>query len=273
MACAARSRRYCSIAVRASRSVRLQQRHDPPFGQSELDLAVPESAVLALGVEQHEAGGVPELVAEVAVAPDATEVEADVAPLSGQRAEREAQRVGAVGRDPVGKLAPGRRDDLRRELRLHQAGGALGDELVEADAVDQVDGVEDVALRLRHLVAVAVAHQPVDVHLAERDVAHEPEPEHDHAGDPEEDDVEAGDQHRGRVERLQALGALRPAQGGERPQRRRVPGVEHVGVARERNRGGQREPARGPPPRCGPRRRCRRRRTRRGSGAPTRSGG
>ena len=104
----------------------LQQRQDPPLGESERDLAAVEPAIPALGVEQHEAGRVPELVAEVAVALDAPEVEADVAPLRGQRAEREPQRIGAVGGDPLGELAPGRRDDLRGEPRLHQAGGALG---------------------------------------------------------------------------------------------------------------------------------------------------
>ena len=105
----------------------------------------------------------------------------------------------------------------------------------------RIDGVEDVALRLRHLVAVAVAHESVDVHFAERHVAHELQPEHDHAGHPEEDDVEAGDQHRGRIERLQAVGAFRPAEGGERPQRRRIPRVEHIGVLLQSERCRQRE--------------------------------
>ncbi len=70
----------------------------------------------------------------------------------------------------------------------------------------------------------------------ERDLLHEMETHHHHAGDPEEDDVEAGDQHRGRIEALQLRRLVRPAERRERPQRRREPGVEHVLVARDLGR-------------------------------------
>nr|GFC39244.1 hypothetical protein [Tanacetum cinerariifolium] len=59
--------------------------------------------------------------------------------------------------------------------------------------------------------------------------------EHDHPGNPEENDVEAGDQHVGRVEGLQEIGLLRPAQSGEGPQARTEPGVEYVVVLLQRN--------------------------------------
>ncbi|MDT4818223.1 hypothetical protein FQZ97_513140 [compost metagenome] len=61
-------------------------------------------------------------------------------------------------------------------------------------------------------------------------VLHQVHGQHDHAGDPEEDDVEAGDQHVGGVEGLEELGLFRPAEGGEGPQARAEPGVEHVFV-------------------------------------------
>ena len=57
-----------------------------------------QAAVLAFAIHQHEARGVPELVAEVAVALAALGVEVDVAAQRGQRGEGEAQRVGAEGR-------------------------------------------------------------------------------------------------------------------------------------------------------------------------------
>ena len=88
-------------------------------------------------------------------------------------------------------------------------------------------------LRLRHLLAVLVAHQRVDVDGAERHVAHEMQAHHHHPGDPEEDDVEAGDQDVGRVVARELRRLLRPAEGRERPQRRGEPGVEHVLVALE----------------------------------------
>jgi hypothetical protein len=119
-------------------------------------------------------------------------------------------------------------------LRLHHAAGALLHQRLQLDAVDEIDGVEHVALGLGHLVALGVAHQAVDVDVAEGHLVHELEPHHDHPGDPEEDDVEAGDQHRGGVEGLEPLRVLRPAEGGEGPERGAEPGVEHVRVLLQR---------------------------------------
>jgi hypothetical protein len=46
--------------------------------------------------------------------------------------------------------------------------------------------VDDVALGLGHLLPLGVAHQAVDVDLAERHFAHELQAHHHHAGHPEE---------------------------------------------------------------------------------------
>ena len=72
----------------------------------EFDAAAHSSsaAVLAVAVHQHEARGVPQLVAEVAVALAALQVELDVAAGRGQAGEGEAQRIGAEGRDAVREL-------------------------------------------------------------------------------------------------------------------------------------------------------------------------
>jgi len=59
--------------------------------------------------------------------------------------------------------------------------------------------------------------------------------EHDHPGNPEENDVETGHQHVSGVEGFQRVGFFWPAQGGERPQTRTEPGVEHVVVLLQRN--------------------------------------
>ena len=197
----------------------------------------------AFAVHQREAGGVPELVAEVLVTLAAGQVELDVAAVGGQRSKGEAQRVGAEGRDALGVFLARGLFYLGRVGGLHQAGGALGDQGVGADAVDDVDGVEHVALRFRHLLAVAVAHQAGDVDVLERHVAGEVVGHHDHPGDPEEDDVEAGDQHRGGQARMEAALAhglrVGPAERAVRPQGRGEPGFEHVAVAGERDVGGQ----------------------------------
>ena len=116
-------------------------------------------------------------------------------------------------------------------LRLHQAGRPLGHQRVQVRAVDQVQRIDHVAPRFRHLVAFVIADQAMHVHLPERHIAHELKTHHHHAGHPEEQDIEAGHQHRARIKARKLRRFLRPAQGGEGPQRRREPSVQHVIVA------------------------------------------
>ena len=75
--------------------------------------------------------------------------------------------------------------------------------------------VDDVALRLRHLLAVRVADEPGQVDRVERLDAGQLEPEHHHPGDPEEDDVVAGLHDRGRVVASRGR-ACRPASRASR---------------------------------------------------------
>jgi hypothetical protein len=56
---------------------------------------------------------------------------------------------------------------------VHQAAGTLLDQRFEADAVDQVDRVEHIALRLAHFLAFGVADQAVHVDVPERKLAGE----------------------------------------------------------------------------------------------------
>ena len=77
----------------------------------------------------------------------------------------------------------------------------------------------------------------VDDHVGERDLAHELDPHHQHPRHPQVDDLAGGREHVAGVVALQArIVLVRPADGGKRPQRRREPRVEHVGVALERRR-------------------------------------
>src|SRR5690606_15095492 len=208
----------------------LQGGDDPAVDRRQVHGFAIDAGVLVVGVLDDEVGGVPQLIAEVAVALDAAHVELDVAAGGGQRQVGEAQGVGDVGSDALGELGAGLLGDLLGQLWLHHAAGALGHQGFEVDAVDDVQRIEHVALGLGHLLALAVAHQAVHVHGLERDLPGQVGGQHDHPGDPEEDDVEAGNQYVGRVEGLEEVGLLRPAEGGEGPQAGAEPGVQHVFV-------------------------------------------
>ena len=112
------------------------------------------AAIEAGRAPTHEARGVPELVGEVAAVLELRSAEPLV--VAGRRAvdQREAQRVGA-------------------------------------GLVDRLERVDDVALRLRHLLAVGVADQAGEVDRPEGLVAGQLDAQHHHPGDPEEDDVVA----------------------------------------------------------------------------------
>ncbi len=155
-----------------------------------------ETAVVAFAVHQHEAGGVPQLVAEVAVALATREIKIDVAAERGHRRHREAQRVGAERGDAVRKFLAGLFLDGCSLLRVHQTGGALGDQRIQINAIDDIDRVERVALALGHLLSFGIAHEAVHVDGVERHLAGEVGGHHDHPRDPEEDDVKAGDEDR-----------------------------------------------------------------------------
>ena len=157
--------------------------------------------------QEHQPRRVEELVGELAALGDLVLVEAHVL-RRRHRQQAEAHGVGAVG----GELA------------------ALLEDRRARAALDQVERVDPGAERLRHPAPVGRLDDRVDVDVAERDVAHELEPEHDHPGHPQEDDVARREQHVGRVEGAQLRRVVGPAERRERPQLRGEPGVEHVRV-------------------------------------------
>ena len=191
-----------------------------------------EADVLALDVHQHEARRVPQLVAEVAIALAAVEIEVERAVERRERREREAQRVGAERRDAVRKL-------LARALARSSrpAAGPSGCDVRLATSVStstpsiRSSGSRTLPFDFDIFWPSSSRTMRVDVDVAKRHLAGEQGRRHDHPRDPEEDDVEAGDQHRRRQERAQLARVRRPAERRMAPQRRREPRVEHVVVA------------------------------------------
>ncbi|CCK17247.1 hypothetical protein BN136_3257 [Cronobacter universalis NCTC 9529] len=220
-------------------------RQDPAIGQRQHFLAAVEAAILLFGVHQHETAGVPQLVAEVAVAFETLHVPVDIATGGGQRRQRKAQGVGAVRLDAFRELLLGALADFLRQLRLHHVAGTFLQQFFQRDAVDHIQRVNHVALGFGHLLAFIVADKTGHIDGFKRHlrlavfIFDEVHGHHDHAGNPEEDNIEAGDHHAGRVELTQRVGVFRPAEGGERPERGGEPGIQHVVVLAQRDVRGQ----------------------------------
>ncbi len=176
----------------------LQPGEDPAVlrstGNRRRDLALRRICVrlilIEFAIQQDQSGRVPELVREVRPLLDLGVGEADVLGR-GHRQQPEAQRVGAV-------------------------------------AVDLLERVDPGPEALRHPPPVAGLDHRVDVDVAERDVAGELDPHHDHPRDPEEEDLARGGEEAGRIEGAQLRGVVGPAERRERPDRRAEPGVEDV---------------------------------------------
>ena len=134
--------------------------------------------------------------------------------------------------DLVGKVAIGFN---ARHTQLHVTARCAASEQGEAQGVaailgDQVERVEGVAQTLAHLAPLFVAHQAMQIDIAERHVAGKLQAHHDHTRHPEEDDVIARLQDCGRVEAFQIIGLRRPAQRTKGPETAAKPGVQHIGV-------------------------------------------
>lgn len=127
--------------------------------------------------------------------------------------------------DAVGEVGLLARFRLCCLARVEVASLHGGVQALEARAVDDVEGVDDVAERLAHLAAMRVAHHRVQKHLLERALARELQAHHDHARDPEKEDVVAGLEERGGVEAREVGGLLWPRKHGEGEEAAREPRV------------------------------------------------
>ena len=156
-------------------------------------------------VQLAEPGGVPDFGGEIAIAGDPALGQLDIPPLDGERRQGEAQGIGAV-------------------------------------LVHQIDRIDDIALRLGIFLPPAVAHQTVNIDIGKGHpavavaIAHEIHAHHHHPGDPEEDDVLARHQYAAGIVAVELRRLVGPAQGRERPQGGREPGIQHIGIAGEARR-------------------------------------
>ena len=203
----------------------MQPRHNPLVGSRQTRRReVHGPSVKPLKVHQRKPRRIPQLVNEGLVSLHPLHIELDVA--TGRRIgrQREPQRVRALRRNTLGIVSEEKLVGLL----------ILGRQLAELHAIDDVQWVDDIALRLRHLLPSLVPHHGVQKDRGEGRLSHEVKPHENHARHPEEDDVEPRLHHRRRVELRQVCGLLRPAQRREGPERRGEPGVEHILILPQR---------------------------------------
>ena len=97
-----------------------------------------------------------------------------------------------------------------------------------AESIADLERIDNVSFRLRHLLPFRIEDNSGDVHRFEWNIIHELQAKHHHSRDPKEDDVVCGDKQRCGIERLQILRLIRPSERRERPQTGAEPGVEHI---------------------------------------------
>ena len=133
-------------------------------------------AVIIRQVHKNKTRRIPELINEILVAGNPIFGQFDVATHGGHGCQSKPESIGAVF--------------------LHD-----------------VERVDDVPFRFGHLLPFFVAHQCMNVNVPKRDIIHELEPHHDHPRHPEKQNIETRDQGGGRVEALEIVRLMRPAEG------------------------------------------------------------
>src|SRR6266446_8591429 len=103
-------------------------------------------AVFTLAVHQNETRCIPQLVAEVAVALAAGEVEVERVRESCKRREGETHGVGAERRDAARIMRPDVFLDFCLVLAAQQPLRGFLEQSLQTDTIDQVDRVERIAL-------------------------------------------------------------------------------------------------------------------------------
>ena len=202
----------------------LQSGCNPTVGLAECHVAMPnatrrqqfiQTAIVTFTIHQCKAGGVPQLVAKIAVAFAALAVKADVAAQRCERGKGETQCICAECGNTVWKFFLGVFTHGRCGFGFAQAGGAFFQQGLQCDAINQVHWVQHIAFGLAHLLALCIAYQTVNVDVFERHFAGEVLGHHDHARHPKENDVVACDQHAGWQVQIHVLCFFRPTHGGE----------------------------------------------------------
>ncbi len=101
---------------------------------------------MSFRIHQDKTRGIPEFVAKIAVAFAALKVEVDIATQCCISGHGEAQCIGAVGREAFGVVFARTFFNAGGLAWVHQADCTFGHQRLQIDSVDQVNGIDGIAL-------------------------------------------------------------------------------------------------------------------------------
>ena len=136
-----------------------------------------------LSIHQHKLRGIPQLVAEVAITLNAVGIKAYVTAGSGKAAK--VKRKASL---PYAAIPSGKSLRVCFSIRFAILGWVrLLVRLAtrtQVDAINEIQGIEPVALGFRHFLTLGILNQTVDVDRVERNFVGKVQGHHNHAGNP-----------------------------------------------------------------------------------------
>src|SRR6266498_5483398 len=99
---------------------------------------------------------------------------------------------------------------------LARKGGKGEPESVGPEFIYYTARIDHITPGFRHLLALSVPDDSMNINIAERRLPHKFQPHHDHPRDPEEKDIKSGYKDACGIEGLQVFGVAGPAESGKR---------------------------------------------------------
>ena len=144
--------------------------------------------------------------------------------------ETEAESIATTFRDALGEGGLLVLDGTFVFLGVEVGTLELVVERLEIDTSHDIDGVNNVTLRLAHLLTILITNHGVEENFREGNLLEEVEGHHDHTSDPEEENIMTSFEERTREEAIHVVGLVGPSHSGEGPEGRAKPSVKNVGI-------------------------------------------
>lgn len=151
-------------------------------------------------LEHRKLGSIPKFIAELSVPFNAQNLEVDISSTGRIGAQSKSQCISTTLWDTLREILLLPLLCLCNLALVKVTIVKLEVKIFQADALNDIDRINDIPQRFTHLPPVCVADHGVTVDFGEGNLAGQVDAQHDHAGDPEEQDVPARLQDGGWVE-------------------------------------------------------------------------